>query len=464
MGVWGIVWGLYSDGDTPTHCIPPPPQALAARPDVPQLDRDAMASGGTLVRTVPLSLLAAVLLTRAVDLAVTAAAAGGRGTVEAVSSSGTGGGGGGGDGSWAREWGGAELLPWLPLVGLLLLPLASLLLSRRVHDTLMEDSSPPLRLPPPRRQLQGGAGGVGRVGSRISPRGEALRRTLSPRGAGGAPGEVGSGGGGGGASSPPRGTAEGMRGDTSSGGDPRGAAGGVDAVGGMMGALWGSGPSVGAWHGAQVLWRGEIPDRVAAGGGAREAGGGGAERPPDRGIAQGAAASPPAARDGGGAAAEAGAAQAQRQGRLNLLQLLTPDLARQQRQAQRAAAAVLAAAEQSAGRGGGFGASPPLRRQPGVGSGGSAGGSDSSLPPVHWPPPLEIPHWMDEESDVPDSFRCPITLSAFGVGVEEGGGVVWGGEESDAPYCFRCPITLSAWAGWWYNNVGSQGGLRAPLV
>ncbi|KAK9815428.1 hypothetical protein WJX72_003511 [[Myrmecia] bisecta] len=29
---------------------------------------------------------------------------------------------------------------------------------------------------------------------------------------------------------------------------------------------------------------------------------------------------------------------------------------------------------------------------------------------VHWPPPLEVPEELEEAGDVPDSFRCPITL------------------------------------------------------
>ena len=31
---------------------------------------------------------------------------------------------------------------------------------------------------------------------------------------------------------------------------------------------------------------------------------------------------------------------------------------------------------------------------------------------MHWPPPLAIPEWLEEEADgaAPEFFRCPITL------------------------------------------------------
>ena len=31
---------------------------------------------------------------------------------------------------------------------------------------------------------------------------------------------------------------------------------------------------------------------------------------------------------------------------------------------------------------------------------------------MHWPPPLSIPEWLEEEADgsAPEFFRCPITL------------------------------------------------------
>ncbi len=31
---------------------------------------------------------------------------------------------------------------------------------------------------------------------------------------------------------------------------------------------------------------------------------------------------------------------------------------------------------------------------------------------VHWPPPLALPEWLEDEADtaVPEFFRCPITL------------------------------------------------------
>ena len=51
-------------------------------------------------------------------------------------------------------------------------------------------------------------------------------------------------------------------------------------------------------------------------------------------------------------------------------------------------------------------------RSGGLGGGGSAGSPPvvsaagaSMQPVVHWPPPLDIPSWMEDEPDVPDSFR-----------------------------------------------------------
>lgn len=46
-----------------------------------------------------------------------------------------------------------------------------------------------------------------------------------------------------------------------------------------------------------------------------------------------------------------------------------------------------------------------------VGAGGSSGGALRSptpgavVDPVHWPPPLELPVWVDESTTVPHAFR-----------------------------------------------------------
>ena len=36
-------------------------------------------------------------------------------------------------------------------------------------------------------------------------------------------------------------------------------------------------------------------------------------------------------------------------------------------------------------------------------------------PPVHWPAPLQIPPGCDERHDVPNAFKCPITMSIMRV-------------------------------------------------
>jgi hypothetical protein len=36
-------------------------------------------------------------------------------------------------------------------------------------------------------------------------------------------------------------------------------------------------------------------------------------------------------------------------------------------------------------------------------------------PPVHWPAPLQIPPGCDERHDVPNEFKCPITMSIMRV-------------------------------------------------
>lgn len=49
----------------------------------------------------------------------------------------------------------------------------------------------------------------------------------------------------------------------------------------------------------------------------------------------------------------------------------------------------------------------------------------AALAAIHWPPPLEVPSWMEEECTVPDAFRCPITLSIMKEPTQASSGVTY---------------------------------------
>ncbi|MEW5311036.1 MAG: hypothetical protein WDW38_002782 [Sanguina aurantia] len=44
---------------------------------------------------------------------------------------------------------------------------------------------------------------------------------------------------------------------------------------------------------------------------------------------------------------------------------------------------------------------------------------------IHWPPPLEIPPWLEEVQDVPEAFRCPITLGIMREPTQASSGVTY---------------------------------------
>lgn len=49
---------------------------------------------------------------------------------------------------------------------------------------------------------------------------------------------------------------------------------------------------------------------------------------------------------------------------------------------------------------------------------------DREVPPVHWPTPLLIPEELEDSADVPDFFKCSITLSIMKEPAQTPAGVI----------------------------------------
>lgn len=144
--------------------------------------------------------------------------------------------------------------------------------------------------------------------------------------------------------------------------------------------------------------------------GAAEASGAGVGVGTGANAGGGAAGGPQMATTGGGAGAGGQASRAAGRDRVRQAEGAQAAGGTQPAAGAGGAAGVLPGAE------GGPGARVPTARQ---------SAAAAALAAIHWPPPLDLPSWLEEECRVPDAFKCPITLSVMKEPTQASSGVTY---------------------------------------